>query len=200
MDDLKDYSLGEGPLDSFLSWYKKAQKIEHNPEAMTLATIDKKANRPTARTVLYKGLLKNQITFYTNYGSSKAHDLEDNNEACLVFYWHLSKKQVRLQGRVTKMAKADSEKYFHSRDRESQLASLISDQSSAIFNKDALLKKLDIAKTKYNNTEIPLPDYWGGYLFEPYEFEFFLYGDHRLNDRFLYKKESGAWVITRLQP
>ena len=201
MDNLADYSLGQDPLDSFFNWYQIAQKVEENPEAMTLATIDEISHRPCARTVLFKGLTnEKELIFYTNYSSAKSQELVKNPEACLLFYWHASKKQVRLHGRVHKMKATDSEKYFHGRDRASQLASLVSMQSSPIEDKGALLKKLDEAHLKYDGREIPLPDHWGGMLFVPYEFEFFLYGDHRLNDRFLYTKKTGQWVITRLQP
>jgi pyridoxamine 5'-phosphate oxidase len=201
MDNLADYSLERDPLVSFKNWFSHAQKVEQNPEAMTLSTIDLKANRPSARTVLFKGFSKNnEIIFYTNYQSHKARELEENPEACLLFYWHVSKKQVRIQGRVEKMSESDSAKYFHSRERDSQLASFISQQSSSIEDKAALLKKLKEAEQKYTNTEIPHPNYWGGYLFKPYEFEFFLYGDYRLNDRFLFTEKGQSFEVTRLQP
>ena len=200
MDDLNKYSLSKEPLESFINWYEAAKTIEQNPEAMTLSTIDLKNNRPDSRTVLFKGLKEGCCTFYTNYLSNKGRELEHNNEACLLFYWHASGKQVRIQGRVRKMTKLDSKTYFHSRDRQSQLASLVSEQSSPITNKDALMTKLADATNKYNGLEIPYPDNWGGFLLEPYEFEFFVYGDYRINDRFLFKKQNSNWSVTRLQP
>lgn len=200
MDSLTKYSLKNNPLDSFSSWYEDAKKVEQNPDAMTLSTIDLKNNRPDSRTVLFKGIKNGCCTFYTNYLSNKAIELEQNNEASLLFYWHVSKRQVRIQGKVSKMSAEDSEKYFHSRDRQSQLASMISEQSSPIKDKDALLKKLSEAIEKYEGREIPYPTNWGGYLFEPYEFEFFVYGDYRINDRFLFKKHNNDWSVTRLQP
>jgi len=200
MDNLIKYSLTDNPLDSFMSWYGDAKKVEQNAEAMTLSTIDLKHNRPDARTVLFKGLKDGCCTFYTNYLSNKARELEGNNEACLLFYWHASKRQVRIQGQVRKMSEADSKNYFHSRDRQSQLASMISEQSSPIADKDALMTKLTEATERYDGLEIPYPENWGGYLFEPYEFEFFVYGDYRINDRFLFKKQNNNWSVTRLQP
>jgi pyridoxamine 5'-phosphate oxidase len=200
MDNLLNYFLKTEPLDTFLSWYDDAFKVEQNPAAMTLSTVDTKNMRPDSRTVLYKGMKANSLVFYTNYNSTKAHEIELNNEACIVFYWHVTKRQVRIQGRIKKMDEADSKKYFHSRDRQSQLASLISEQSSPIADKDALLKRLAEADKKYANSEIPYPVNWGGYLFEPYEFEFFVYGDYRINDRFLYQDIDGKWAVTRLQP
>lgn len=200
MDDLIKYSLRHNPLDSFLGWYEDAKKVEQNPEAMTLSTLDLKNNRPDSRTVLFKGLKSESFTFYTNYLSNKARELESSPEACLLFYWNASKRQVRIQGRVTKMSEEDSRNYFHSRDRQSQLASMISEQSSPIADKDALMQKLSEATQKYDGQEIPYPANWGGYLFEAYEFEFFVYGDYRINDRFLFIKKNNDWAVTRLQP
>lgn len=200
MDNLIKYSLSNDPLESFMNWYAEAKNIEQNAEAMTLSTINLKNNRPDARTVLFKGIKDGCCTFYTNYHSNKGRELEVNNEASLLFYWHASKRQVRIQGQVRKMAESDSKSYFYSRDRQSQLASMISEQSSPIENKDALLSKLSEATKKYDGVEIPYPENWGGYLFEPYEFEFFVYGDYRINDRFLFTKNNNSWSVTRLQP
>ena len=200
MDNLLNYSLNKDPINSFTNWYEHAKTLEQNPEAMTLSTVDLKNNRPDSRTVLFKGMKENALTFYTNYLSVKGRELEENDEACLLFYWHVSKRQVRIQGKVKKMSAADSDKYFHSRDRQSQMASYISEQSSPIADKDALLKKLEETKLIFAGKEIPRPDNWGGLIFEPYEFEFFVYGEFRLNDRFLFKKSHNEWIVTRLQP
>jgi pyridoxamine 5'-phosphate oxidase len=200
MENLSNFELGADPLASFVNWHSKAQIVELNADAMSLATYDSEKKRPSARYLLYKGLKDNKIVFYTNYFSPKSHDLELNPEVALSFYWHNSKKQVRIQGRVERMNLADSKKYFHSRDRDSQIASFISHQSAIIEDKQALLSKFEEVKNKYANTEIPHPENWGGYLVTPYEFEFFLYGDFRLNDRFLYTKGSNGWSVNRLQP
>ncbi len=200
MDNLINYYLNKDPLDSFSHWYNDAKKVEQNPEAMTLSTIDSGHSRPDSRTVLFKGLSHNNLTFYTNYQSAKARELEANNEACLLFYWHVSKRQVRIQGKVRKMEREESLRYFQSRDRQSQLASYISEQSSPIADKDALLEKLEKATQAFQGKDVPLPASWGGFYFEPYEFEFFVYGDYRINDRFLYTKHNNDWTITRLQP
>jgi pyridoxamine 5'-phosphate oxidase len=200
MDNLINYFLNPDPIGSFEEWYASAKMIEQNPEAMTLSTLDLKHNRPDSRTVLFKGMKDGNLTFYTNYNSAKSKELNEHNEACVLFYWHESKRQVRIQGRVTKMAATDSDKYFNGRDRQSQLASYISEQSSPIENKDALMKKLAEASELFKGMNVPRPENWGGFLFEPYEFEFFLYGDFRINDRFLFKKDHNDWMITRLQP
>lgn len=200
MDNLVKYSLSSDPIESFIRWYNSAKSVEQNAEAMTLSTIDLKNNRPDSRMVLFKGMQDGCCTFYTNYLSNKGQELEKNNEAVLLFYWHISKRQVRIQGRVRKMSESDSRDYFHSRDRQSQLASMISEQSSPIADKEVLMEKLNEAIKKYDGIDVPCPANWGGYLFEPYEFEFFLYGDYRINDRFLFKKDNNDWSMTRLQP
>lgn len=200
MSDYMDYSLTADPLVSFENWFNEACKIEENAPAMTFSTINHNKNRPNSRTVLLKQITPKGLIFFTNYESNKALDLVKNNEACINFYWHKSKKQVRIQGTVAKTTKEVSEKYFKSRDLESQLASYMSNQSRPVEDKKALLHKLEEVKKEFQSKEIPLPSQWGGYLFTPYEFEFFLYGDYRLNDRFLYEQVDGQWKVTRLQP
>lgn len=198
--DYKDFGLLDSPLETFKIWFNEALKKEDNAPAMTLSSIDYKAQRPISRTVLLKEITNKELIFYTNYKSHKAHDFEQNSEACIVFYWHHSKKQVRIQGRVLKATREQSKAYFDSRDRQSQLASYMSEQSSPVADKATLLKKLNEVNKKFENTPVELPENWGGYLFLPYEFEFFLYGDYRINDRFLYEQENNDWKITRLQP
>lgn len=200
MDNLDAYFLSINPISSFLNWYEDALKIEQNAQAMSVATCDFANKRPTSRVLLFKGLMGDKIIFYTNYLSSKSKDLEHNPEVSLNFYWHVSGRQVRIQGRVEKMSADDSAKYFYSRDRDSQLASYISTQSAPIEDKIALDLKFKNAKEKFANIDIPMPAQWGGYLVDAYEFEFFIYGANRLNDRFLYERNNNKWEVTRLQP
>jgi len=200
MENLLNFELSADPLDSFVNWHAKALPIELNADAMSVATYDTEKKRPSSRYLLYKGLKDKKIIFYTNYFSPKSHDLDLNPEVALNFYWHNSKKQVRIQGRVERMSLIDSKNYFHSRDRDSQIASYISHQSAFIEDKNTLISKFEEVKNKFANSEIPHPENWGGYLVTPYEFEFFLYGEFRLNDRFLYTTSSNGWSVNRLQP
>lgn len=200
MDNLLNYSLSNDPLASFQEWYDSALKVEQNAPAMSVATYDFEHSRPTTRVLLFKGMHNNQFSFYTNYSSPKSKDLEHNPEVCLNFYWHVSGKQVRIQGKVTKMSHEDSEKYFHSRDRDSQIASYISNQSSKIADKETLMEKFEKTKKDFENKTIPCPENWGGYLVKPYEMEFFLYGTNRINDRFLFQLKNNKWEVSRLQP
>lgn len=200
MDNLLNYSLTENPQQSFNSWFEEALKVEQNASAMSVATYDHQHNRPTNRFILFKGFIDQKIIFYTNYLSPKSKDLDHNAEVALNFYWHVSQKQVRIQGRATKMSAEDSRTYFHSRDRDSQIASYISTQSAPIKDKAALREKFEKAKIDLEGSTVPCPENWGGYLIDPYEYEFFLYGENRLNDRFLYTLMNGSWKIERLQP
>jgi pyridoxamine 5'-phosphate oxidase len=201
LSELAEYNLSLSPLDSFLNWHKDASLIEDNADAMSVSTYDSLLKRPMTRTLLFKGVREGKIQFYTNYLSQKGMQLEESSEICLLFYWLRSMHQVRIQGRVSKMNRNDSVEYFHSRDRESQLASYISKQSSPIHSKKELVEKMEMARMEFENKEIPTPIHWGGYFVEPTEFEFFIYGKNRLNDRFLFNNlNAGSWTITRLQP
>ena len=200
MDNLLNYSLQDNPLATFLDWYKKASAIEQNAEAMAVSTYDHDKNRPSTRYLLFKGVVDEKIAFYTNYLSPKAKELTRNPEIALAFYWHTSKQQVRINGKVSKMKSEESARYFHSRDRESQLVSYLSHQSEVIEDKISLLSKYETIREKYDGREIPLPNHWGGFLVEPYEYEFFLYGENRLNDRFQYQLKNHKWEVNRLQP
>ena len=200
MDDLLNYSLKNNPHSTFLEWMENASNVEQNAQAMSVSSYDHEKNRPSSRYLLYKGTVENKIIFYTNYLSPKARELEENPEIALAFYWHVSKKQVRIHGTVSKMERAESEKYFHSRDRESQIASYLSHQSEMIDDKETLVEKYNATEKLFAGKVIPLPENWGGFLVEPYEYEFFLYGENRLNDRFLYQLKNQKWEVNRLQP
>jgi len=199
MEKLSEFHLSEDPFTSFESWYLSAQKIEPNPEAMSLATIDKNGF-PYNRTVLYKGMLDKKIIFYTNYLSVKGNQLEENPHVSLLFYWVNEFRQIRVNGKVEKMSREKSIEYFQSRDRDSQIASYISKQSQKISSKDELIKLFEKTSKEFENKPIPTPEHWGGFLVTPVEFEFFIYGKNRLNDRFLYECENNVWSCSRLQP
>ena len=200
MDDLLNYSLKQDPLISFQDWYEEAMLVEQNAQAMAVSTYDQELNRPSSRYLLFKGIKDKKIIFYTNYLSPKGIELNDNPEIALTFYWHVSKKQVRIHGKVSKMSREESASYFQSRDRDSQIASYLSEQSKTIEDKEALLLKFNTTRELFAGKPIPLPETWGGYLVEPYEYEFFLYGENRLNDRFLYQFNNKNWKVKRLQP
>lgn len=201
MENLSSYSLTPDPIDSFENWFRIAKENDLSPDAFTLATATRDA-QPSARVLLLKGRGPGaQYRFFSHSNSQKGSDLEANPKACMVFYWLKSKRQVRINGNVKRLGREETAEYFFSRPYESQVASFVSDQSQTILSRAELEKKFHRALEKYNESKVPLPKHWQGYELEAQSFEFFVYGEHRLNDRFLYTKEkSGSWSISRLQP
>jgi pyridoxamine 5'-phosphate oxidase len=198
-DSLEDFFLESCPFKTFEKWYAMAEKTEANVDAMSVATVDV-LGVPRNRFLLFKGLMNSQFVFYTNYLSQKAQDIDQNPHVSLNFFWSTVKFQVRITGVAHRSSREFSRDYFRSRDRDSQLASAISRQSSAISSRKELLEKLGEFKLLLNNKEVDCPEHWGGYLLTPTEFEFFIYGEHRINDRFLFKKNESNWNLQRLQP
>ena len=197
-DNLADFDLDSCPFSTFLNWYKKSMASELNIDAMSVATVDANGT-PRNRFLLFKGIVDSKFIFYTNYLSQKARNLDQNPKVSLNFFWASTKYQVRVTGEAKKSSREFSEKYFSSRDRESQLASAMSQQSSPVDSRDDLVKKVQDLNKQFPEI-IPCPDHWGGYMLEPFEFEFFIYGAHRLNDRFLFVKNKTEWTLSRLQP
>lgn len=201
MENLTPYLLTSNPIDSFEKWYELAAEKDLSHDAFTLATATPDGD-PSARILLLKGLGPGaQYRFYTHSSSQKGHELEQNPRACMVFYWVKSERQVRINGIVKKLSRAQTADYFSSRAHQSQLASFVSDQSQEIESRERLEEKFNSALEKYNESEVPLPEHWQGYELVAHSYEFFVYGEHRLNDRFLYMKDKdGSWSISRLQP
>jgi pyridoxamine 5'-phosphate oxidase len=168
--------------------------------AMTLATADKEG-RPSARVVLLKGVDERGFIFFTNYDSRKGHELAENPNAALVFYWADQERQVCVAGKVSKVSEAESEAYFKSRPRGSRLAAWASRQSEVLPDRAALEAKWKELEAKYPGEEVPKPPYWGGYVLSPLRFEFWQGRPSRMHDRFRYsKQEDGSWKIERLSP
>jgi pyridoxamine 5'-phosphate oxidase len=172
--------------------------IEAN--AMTLATADG-AGKPSARTVLLKGVDERGFTFFTNYDSRKGQELTQNPNAALVFYWADLERQVCIAGSIEKLSREESSAYFHSRPRGSQIAAAASKQSEVIASRDVLAEKFKQLETEFANREIPIPPNWGGYVLKPARVEFWQGRPSRMHDRFRYlRKEDGTWQIDRLSP
>ena len=197
---LNENSVLSDPISQFSVWMDEA--IESNliePNAMILATSSKKGV-PSVRTVLLKGFDDKGFVFYTNYESLKAKDLNENPIASLLFLWLELERQIRITGKVEKLSNEESEKYFSSRPRESQLGAWASKQSSVIANREVLEKQYEVMKQKFDGKEIPLPPCWGGYRVLPYNFEFWQGRESRLHDRISYTLKTGKWHIERLSP
>jgi len=199
MNDYKDYFDTEDPITEFEKWFNEALEVEDNGYYFTLSTIAKDGG-VNARTLLLKKVHERRPLFFTNYNSVKASEIEENPSVALTFFWNKLGKQVRIRGKVTKAPVEISKSYFSSRGFESQVASYISDQSSPVRNREVLEQEFAKARDEFAGKEVPYPENWGGYLVEPTEITFFVYGDHRLNDRFQYKLRDEKWEVQRLYP
>jgi pyridoxamine 5'-phosphate oxidase len=197
---LDEKNLPPSPLLLFDLWMEKAIKTAPEPTAFTLATSDRKG-KPSARVVLLKGYSTQGFLFFTNYNSKKSAELLQNKSVSMVFYWPQIHKQIRIEGRAEKTSSAESNRYFRSRPRESQLGALASEQSHVLMNREALEKRYEILEEKYMGKKIPKPAHWGGFRIVPDYFEFWQSRTSRLHDRIVYKKIKGnTWKIFRLSP
>lgn len=187
------------PIEQFRVWFEQAQN-EIDRTAMTLATVNKQYD-VTARMVLLKSFDKNGFVFFTNYLSPKAQALNEIPKAALVFWWPLTQRQVRITGTVSLLDKQSSDDYFVSRNKNSRIAAMVSQQSQIIPSRDFLIKSFEKAYHDLKNEEnFSRPDYWGGYIVQPQVIEFWQSQDHRLHDRFQYSKIDERWDIVRLSP
>jgi pyridoxamine 5'-phosphate oxidase len=188
------------PFDLFAAWKKEWDATSpKEPDAMALSTADNNG-RISSRIVLLKGVDKRGFVFYTNYESRKGIDLNENPQAALLFYWPELSRQVRIEGRVLKVAPDTSDAYFNSRPRESRIGALASKQSREIGSYDELIDKVKELSDRYPDDEIPRPSWWGGFIVIPTRFEFWEEGDFRLHHRTLFEKDGPDWVSTLLYP
>ncbi|KAA3635575.1 MAG: pyridoxamine 5'-phosphate oxidase [Bacteroidetes bacterium] len=201
LSGLERKDLFDDPVVQFEKWFKQAQEsgmIE--PNAMTLATVND-SGQPSVRTVLLKFFDGEGFVFYTNYESKKAKDIAGNSKVSLLFPWLDLQRQVKINGIAEKVPTAQSIKYFLSRPRGSQLGAWTSNQSSVITTRSLLLSKFEEMKSKFQDKEVPLPSFWGGYRVVPKEIEFWQGRKNRLHDRFNYTlQDNGEWQIERLAP
>jgi pyridoxamine 5'-phosphate oxidase len=192
--------LLDDPFAEFAKWYEQVATwglVE--PEATVLATADADG-RPSARHVLLKGV-DHGFVFFTNYASRKAHELEANPVASLCFPWIRLSRQVRVVGRVERVATEESDDYFASRPRDSQLGAWASNQSTVLAARAELEQRLAETASRFEGEEVTRPPSWGGYRIVPDEFEFWQGRPNRLHDRFRYLPErDGSWRVDRLSP
>lgn len=168
-------------------------------EAMTLATVGTNG-RPAARVVLYKGRFGDGLTFYTNYESRKGLELSKLAYAALVFHWATLEQQIRIEGRVEKLPAKQSDAYFATRPRESQLGAWASAQSQPLQTRQELEDAYRTLESEHTGRDVPRPPHWGGYLVIPDSFEFWTGHAGRLNDRILFTRDGAGWQRTRLAP
>ncbi|HTJ79818.1 MAG TPA: pyridoxamine 5'-phosphate oxidase [Rariglobus sp.] len=198
---LLEKDLARDPFRQFDKWFQEAEAAKiAEPNAMTLSTATRDG-RPSARTVLLKGVDGRGFVFYSNYDSRKGRDLADNARASLLFPWVAFERQVIVEGVVTRLTREESEAYFHSRPRASQLSAWVSQQSAIINSRAVLEDAFKALDKKYAGAEVPVPPNWGGYRVNPETVEFWQGRRSRLHDRLRYRREkSGDWIVERLSP
>jgi pyridoxamine 5'-phosphate oxidase len=199
--NLAEEMLAEDPVDQFAAWMADAVAVPlPEPTAMVLATVSA-SGQPRARTVLLKQYDSGGFTFYTNRTSRKATDMAEVPRASLVFPWYPMHRQVIIEGSVSALSTEESEPYFHSRPRGSQLGAWASRQSSVIGSRAELEDRYAELERRWpEGAQVPIPDFWGGYRVVPDVVEFWQGRTNRLHDRFRYRRDAGRWVAERLAP
>lgn len=188
------------PIARFLKIYERAEKKDPGDHTrVALATTDEDG-LPSVRMVLLRGVDERGFAFYTNYGSRKAADLEANPRAAMCFYWECIKEQVRVEGAVERTSEEESDAYFASRARGSQLAAWASKQSSRLESRTSLVTGYLKLRAQYAGRPIPRPDFWGGFRIEPQRMEFWSSKAHRMHDRVAYIRDGDTWTIEHLYP
>ncbi|KAL2078129.1 hypothetical protein ACEWY4_025814 [Coilia grayii] len=211
----EDQLVSLDPMKQFGNWFDEATKCPEigEPNAMCIATATKEGH-PSARMVLLKGFSHEGFRFFSNYESRKGKELESNPHACLVFYWEPLNRQIRIEGTVERIPYQSSCDYFHSRPKSSQIGAVVSRQSTVIPNREYLRQKNAELEERYKDTDVPMPDYWGGYIVKPHTIEFWQGQTNRLHDRIVFTRPkegetelkdlqhqaAGGWVYQRLSP
>lgn len=189
----------ENPLELFHRWHKEALTAVHEANAMTLAAVDAKG-RPSARQVLLKQADDQGFVFYTNYQSAKAQALEVNPWASLLFWWDKLERQVRIEGSVEKVSAEESDAYFTTRPRNSQIGAWASSQSQEIASRADLDARFEQYERQFSGQPVPRPPHWGGYRVKPERIEFWQGLPGRLHDRIVYLRTDTGWRKQRLSP
>lgn len=200
--ELLESQIKENPMEQFRDWFMEAEQAPQISEAnaMAISTLERDGC-PRTRMVLLKSYTWEGFIFYTNYDSRKGKAIESNHKACLHFFWPSLERQIIIKANLEKLVGNLSDGYFHSRPKGSQLGALVSPQSEVIPNREFLEQKLKDLEEEFNNSEIPRPENWGGYLAKPYEIEFWQGRPNRLHDRIIYElQEDFDWKISRLAP
>ena len=200
-ETLDERNVDANPIQLFQRWFDEAiTSGSRLPDAMTLATASKDG-MPSARMVLLKQVDDDGFVFYTNYNSQKARQLDENPRAALVLYWVQLDRQIRVEGTVERISAAESDSYFSTRPRESQIGALASPQSEAIESREVLEQRFRELDELYRERSVDRPQHWGGYRLNPNRIEFWQNRTGRLHDRIVYERQAdGSWTIKRLAP
>lgn len=199
-NDFSEKTIDPNPFIQFDRWFKKHLTSGIDvPDSVSLGTASAEG-QVSVRTVLLKDYNESGFVFFTNYNSKKGMQLSDNHRAALLFFWPETDRQIRIEGVADKVSSEESDIYFKSRPRESQLAAWASEQSSIISDRGYLEKRYTVYKNNFNDKSVERPPHWGGFRLVPDWFEFWQSGDFRLHDRLTYSKKNKIWVIERLAP
>ncbi len=195
----KSHVAGD-PITQFRQWFDEAAQSEQpDAEAMTLSTATSDG-RVTGRIVLLKGCDERGFVFFTNYESRKSREMMSNPHVALTFYWHALHRQVRIEGVIEKATPEESEEYFQTRPRGSQIGAWASPQSEEITNRASLEQRVNETEARFKDQPITCPPFWGGFRVIPDRIEFWQGRDSRLHDRILYTLRDNEWRISRLAP
>ena len=186
------------PHEMLEFWLSEVEEL-HDFNAMVVSSVDA-SGQPHSRVVLLRGVSEEGLRFYTNYTSNKGQELEQNNKVALNFFWPTVERQVRVEGELHKLSEAESDAYFNSRPRESQIGAWVSPQSSTIESREVLNERFREYTDKFEGHPVPRPAHWGGYIIRPNYYEFWQGRPNRLHDRLTYRFHDGAWKISRMAP
>jgi pyridoxamine 5'-phosphate oxidase len=190
--------LKAAPHEMLEFWLNEVKDL-HDYNAMVVSSVDA-SGQPHSRIVLLRGVNEDGLKFYTNYTSNKGMELEQNNKVALNFFWPSVERQVRVEGELQKLTEAESDAYFNSRPRESQIGAWVSPQSATIDSREVLNQRFREFTNKFEGQSVPRPSNWGGYLIRPNYFEFWQGRPNRLHDRLTYSLVEGNWSIGRMAP
>jgi len=197
--ELNEAGVGGDPIAMFGNWMKAAIEAGiDEPNGMALATASPDGE-PSVRIVLLRGFDERGFVFYTNYESAKGQELAVNPRAALTLWWQPLERQVRINGRVEKLARQESQAYFETRPRGHRLSAWASPQSHVVTGRAELEQRAQEVETLFPG-DVPLPDFWGGYRLTPERMEFWQGRENRLHDRFLFERRQGVWTAARLAP
>ncbi|MGA8726266.1 MAG: pyridoxamine 5'-phosphate oxidase [Acidimicrobiales bacterium] len=198
-EPLDEADVDADPLVQFGRWYDEAASVVTSPESMAIASSDLDG-RPSVRMVLLKAFGPEGFSFFTNFESRKGRELSENPEAALLFHWEPLGRQVRIEGVVERVGDEQSDAYFASRPRESQLSAFGSRQSRPVEDRQTLETEVELLRERFADREVPRPPWWGGFRLVPRSYEFWQHRENRLHDRLLYTPDAAGWRLTRLQP
>ena len=200
MQGLPEATDDRNPIELFGEWFEQAKESGILlPESASLATASRDGV-PSSRMVLLKSFAADGFVFYTNYGSRKAREMDENPNASLLLHWVVLERQVRVEGSVERVGSEESEAYFRTRTRGSQIGAWVSRQSEELEGRSVLTRQEKEIEQRFKGQDVPFPPFWGGYRLIPEHIEFWQARLNRLHDRLLFTRADGGWAVSRLYP